>query len=273
MRVEGNGVILLTGPSGCGKGEIGKALCRFLSIPESRHLSMGEILRTTVVKAKENNEFRHLLSEKYSISGDVSIFIENKNSIETIKKVKTYLNGVISFLGSDRSNISQLDWLEFCVANGLLIPDDWTEKIIDALFVDSPELCEGIFILDGYPRTVIAAEKLLGTFDKLGIDIIKILHLFISKEQMRARALLRKRMDDTQNSLDSRYQFYIDKVQPSIDYLKDNLGTDVVSLIDAHQPVFNELGELDINASIKEVVLSVMQSLGLPKYLVDVKCD
>jgi ABC-type iron transport system FetAB ATPase subunit len=43
VNVEGNGVILLTGPSSCGKGEIAKSLCKFLSIPENKHLSMESI--------------------------------------------------------------------------------------------------------------------------------------------------------------------------------------------------------------------------------------
>lgn len=86
--VEGNGVILLTGPSGCGKGEIAKALCKFLSIPEERHLSMRDILRKTVIKAKEE-EFKHILAEKYNISNNISIADTSKNRPEVIKRLKT----------------------------------------------------------------------------------------------------------------------------------------------------------------------------------------
>lgn len=271
VRVEGSGVILLTGPSGCGKGEIGKALCKFLSIPEERHLSMGDILRKTIIKAKEDEQFKIALSEKYNISKDISIFDSQKNTPEVIKKAKNHYNDIISFLGDSNKNVSQLEWLEFCVVNGLLIPDEWTERIIDALLENTPELKKEIFILDGYPRTVDAAKKLLEAFDRLNITIIKVLHLFITKEQMRVRALSRGRLDDSQNSLERRYQFYIDKVQPCIDYLKNHLGVTMVSLIDAHQPVTDEKGQLDLAASINEVVLSVMQALGLPRFLVDLK--
>lgn len=83
--------------------------------------------------------------------------------------------------------VSQLEWLEFCVENGLLIPDEWTVNIINALLENSPELHNGIFILDGYPRTVVAAENLLKTFNHLNISIIRVLHLFITKEQMSVR--------------------------------------------------------------------------------------
>jgi adenylate kinase family enzyme len=273
VRVEGNGVILLTGPSGCGKGEIAKALCKFLSVPEERHLSMGDILRKTIIKAKVEAQFKVTLSDKYNISKDISIFDVQKNVSEVVKKAESYHNDIISSLNLSNNFVSQFDWLEFCVANGLLIPDAWTENIIEALLESSPELQKEIFILDGYPRTVVAAENLLKTFSRLNIPIIKVLHLFITKEEMRVRALNRARMDDTQNSLERRYQFYVDRVQPCIDYLKNYLGTTMVCLVDAHQPIKDEKGQINIEASINAVVLSAMQALGLPRFLMDLKCD
>jgi adenylate kinase family enzyme len=269
VRVEGSGVLLLTGPSGCGKGEIAKALCKFLSISEERHLSMGDILRKTVTKAKEDKNFKITLGEKYNISQDISIFDVQKNRPEVVKKAENYHKDIVSSLNLTDNFISQFDWLEFCIVNGLLIPDEWTERIIDALLENSPELKKEIFILDGYPRTVTSAEHLLKILNRLNIPIIQVLHLFITKEQMKARAFGRKRIDDTQNSLERRYQFYIEKVQPCIDYLKNQLGSSMVSLVDAHQPIYDENGQMDLDASINEVILSVVQVLGLPKYLMD----
>jgi adenylate kinase family enzyme len=271
VRVEGKGVLLLTGPSGCGKGEIAKALCKFLSIPKKRHLSMGDILRKTVIKAKENEDFMKTLGEKYNISNDISVLDLEKNPPEVVQKVKNYLNQITSFLNLNDNFISQFHWLEFCVTNGLLIPDEWTESIIDALLEGTPELHKEIFILDGYPRTVDAARNLLKALNRLNIPVIKVLHLFITKEQMKLRAFNRGRIDDTQDSLERRYHFYIDKVQPCIDYLKSSLGSTMVSLIDAHQPVYGVNGQVDVDASINEVVLNAMQALGLPKFLMDLK--
>ena len=145
VRVDGDGVILLTGPSGCGKGEIAKALCKFLSIPEERHLSMGVILRNTVIKAKVDEKFKIILSEKYNISKVISISDIQKNKPKIIEKAENYYSDIISFLRLTNNFVSQFDWLEFCVANGLLIPDEWTVNIIDALLESSPELHKGIF--------------------------------------------------------------------------------------------------------------------------------
>lgn len=270
VRVEGNGVILLTGPSSCGKGEIAKSLCKFLSIPEDKHLSMGDILRKTIKKSKEDKNFRNQLSAKYLISDKVSIFDESVNRTEIIQKAKLHMEEVQNYFNISSNQISQLDWLEFCVMSGLLVPDEWTVKILDALLENSPEFHDGIFILDGYPRTTVAAEYMLETLYKLRIPVIKAIHLYITKEQMKIRARGRNRADDTEESLERRYQFYIDKVQPCIDYLKKHLGNSVV-LIDAHQPVYDTNGQIDVQASIDEVIVSVMQSLGLPRYLMDIE--
>jgi len=273
VRVEGRGVILLTGPSSCGKGEIAKALCKFLSIPKERHLSMGEILRRTIIKAKEDMSFKNKLSQEYGICYNNPILDLNKNKPETIKKVESYISELEEFFNKSINEISQLDWLEFCVNKGLLIPDEWTEQIMDAAMENSIELHKNIFILDGYPRTVTAAKKLLETLNKTDIPIIKVLHLSITKHEMISRALNRKRDDDTTASLERRYNFYVDKVQPSIDYLKEKLGVSRVALIDAHQPVFNVDRTLNVDASINNVVLSAIQSLGLPSYLLDLDME
>lgn len=269
VHIEGKGVILLTGPSGCGKGEIAKALRRFLSLPEDRLLSMGNILRNTIIRADENFDFRMKLDNDYNISDTISIFNTKKNRDDIIKKAIEHREEFCAFIGSSKETYSQLDWLKFCVLNGLLIPDEWTFKIVEALFQSDPELRDGIVILDGYPRTVGAAKHLLESFERMQIPIIKVLHLFISKEQMRYRALNRNRPDDSVESLERRYQFYIDKVQPCIDYFKTCLGNDIVAIIDAHQPVYLN-GQMDVDASIYQVVISVMKALGLPNYVLDV---
>lgn len=271
VRVEGNGVILLTGPSSCGKGEIAKALCKFLSIPPHKHLSMGDILRRTIQKAREDKGFRSKLALDYSISDKISIFAEDANRQDIVEKAQQYKQELFEVLGITDGFVSQLDWLEFCVNKGLLVPDAWTVKILDALLESSPEYHKGILILDGYPRTKLAAEFLLNTLLKLNIPVIKVLHLSITKEEMKARAFVRKRVDDTDESLERRYQFYIEKVQPCIDYLKYCLGASAVALIDAHQPVYLENGDVDVEASINRVILSVMEALGLPWYLQDIK--
>lgn len=270
LKAQGYGAILLTGPSSCGKGEIAKELRNLLSIPKERHLSMGDILRSTIKKARENEKFRNRLATAYNISDKISIFEQAKNSRENVSKAEKHKRELNLYF-KNSEEISQLDWLEFCVTEGLLVPDEWTINIINATFEDSKAYQNEIFILDGYPRTIKAAEELLKTFSKFSIPIIKVIHLSISKDEMINRALGRKRFDDKKDSLERRYQFYIENVQPSIDYLKARLGSSKITLIDAHQPVYNELNILDIEESIKQVTFDVIKSLGIPSYLMDMK--
>ena len=271
VRVEGAGAILLTGPSSCGKGEVAKSICRFLSLPEDRHLSMGSILRKTILHAREDEAFCRRLADDYGISDDVPVADASNDAPALAAKVKRYAHDLPVVLGSQRESVSQLDWLEYCVKSGLLIPDDWAEQIIHAHLSKSTDLRDAIFILDGYPRTKVAAERLLKTFSQLGIDVIQVLHLSVTKDQMKTRALARSRSDDTDEVLERRYQFYVDHVQPCVDFLKEDLGTGKVALIDAHQPVYNSDGALNLEQSIRNVALAAMEALGLPQYLLDMR--
>ncbi|MBN2795193.1 MAG: nucleoside monophosphate kinase [Clostridia bacterium] len=264
VSVSGRGAIILTGPSSCGKGEVANGLRRFLDLPKTKHLSMGDMLRSTIYKARNDANFRNRLSTIYQIQDQISIFDEAYNDANLISKTDRYLSVLKDQYGSF---VSQLDWLEFCVQNGLLIPDQWTINIINAAFESEATLKDEIFIIDGYPRTVQAAEALLKTFENLDIPIIKVVHLSITKDEMIKRAMGRNRQDDQKESLERRYQFYVENVQPSIDYLKATLGSSYVSLIDAHQPIYID-SQFDLSASIDKVTLDVVNALGLPKYLI-----
>ena len=124
------------------------------------------------------------------------------------------------------------------------------------------------FILDGYPRTVAAARHLLSYFAKADIPVIKLLHLSISKQEMLLRARQRNREDDDGEALRSRYLFYVENVQPSVDFMKKEIGAGKTALIDAHQPVYQPVNgrmEFDLRASIANVAMDSLWSLGIPR--------
>src|SRR6056297_2332650 len=88
---------------------------------------------------------------------------------------------------------------------------------------------------------------------------------------MTHRAGRRGRADDDARALRSRFDFYVENVQPSVDYLKMELGGDRVALIDAHQPAFAEQdGErvFDLDRSIGNVVTTALRALGVPAVIV-----
>jgi len=283
ISLRGPGVVILTGPSSCGKGEVAGVLCELLSIDNKRHLSMGSILRTTVERAKTDSGFANMLAEKYSLSGDISIHDCIDTTVELTEKVHRYQNQLDQHLGrttqAPDSTVSQLDWLEFCTLHGLLIPNRWTQDLISAsidsiLQSDLDDRKDGYdcpLILDGYPRTIAAAEHLLGYLKSVELPVLKVLHLSISKAEMSLRAGKRGRIDDNADALNSRFDFYIENVQPSIDYIKTELGGSKVSLIDAHQPAFvEERGErkFHLQSSIENVASTSLRALGVPRVIV-----
>lgn len=283
IALRGPGVVILTGPSSCGKGEVASALCDMLSIDAERHLSMGGILRNTVELARGDATYGSMLAERYSLSNDVSMFDCIDTTDELSEKVRRYLPELEQHFGrtpnTESADASQLEWLEFCTVRGLLIPNRWTQDLISAsidhiLQTDPATGVDGFnspFILDGYPRTVAAAEHLLGYLRSVEVPVLKVLHLSISKAEMSARAGKRGRADDHTEALRSRFEFYVENVQPSVDFMKTNLGGSAISLIDAHQPEYDdEDGERKflLQESIDNVVSTSLRALGVPRVVV-----
>jgi adenylate kinase family enzyme len=291
MRVErialrGPGAVILTGPSSCGKGEVANALCDVLSIDPSRHLSMGVILRSSVERARSDPSFAALLEERHSLSANASVFDCLDTTDELSQKVKRHRVDLDKFLGqapsrfisdevSEPAFVSQLDWLAYCTARGLLIPDRWTQELIgaeiDRALTRDPAHREMPIILDGYPRTVVAARHLLAFLESQDVPVLKVLHLSISRAEMLQRAGRRQRADDDAEALRSRFEFYVESVQPSVDYLKTQLGGDRIALIDAHQPAFRLVeGQrvFDLDQSIENVAATALRALGVPAVIV-----
>lgn len=273
VSLKGPGVLILTGPSSCGKGEVASALSTVMSIPPQNHLSMGEILRSTFQRAKNEKSYAKLLSENYQISAQANIFDCVDSKDELTKKVINHLPELEKYFNRTGMELftSQLEWLEFCTMNGLLVPNRWTQDFISAHIEHCSEFLTEPFILDGYPRTVKAAEHLLSFLKRMNIPVIKVLHLSISKQEMLSRATKRGRADDDEQSLLSRYQFYVENVHPSVDYLKSELGFDAIALVDAHQPSYRyENGEktFDLKKSILNVVASSLRCLGVSRMTV-----
>ena len=272
IKLKNRGALILTGPSSCGKGEVSAFFSKALSIPTEHHLSMGEILRYSFHHARKDRDYENLLAERYQISADSNIFACVDSSRSLSSKVKRFMPGLVSHFGAKQAEqgISQLDWLEFCILNGLLVPDRWTQCFIEARLESSEAIRTSSFVLDGYPRTVAAARHLLDYFAKADITVIKLLHLSISKQEMLLRAKQRSREDDAGEALRSRYLFYVENVQPSVDFMKKEIGAGKTALIDAHQPVYKEANgrmEFDLRASIANVAMDALWSLGIPRVI------
>ena len=274
IRLKGPGILIITGPSSCGKGEVSSALCRIMSVGNSHYLSMGEILRSTVNKSKHQPKFKARLALVHKIS-DEKPLLECDDATEALRAtVLAQLEPLSLYFNAPKhsTSVTPLEWLEYCTYSGILIPDRWTQCFIEEHISHIVKTAEDkTLILDGYPRTVAAAKHLLDLMEQLDIPVIKIVHMSISMQEMLRRAVRRGREDDSDAALLSRYQFYIDNVQPSIDYIKERLGSEFVALVDAHQPHYdldNGVKVFNLERSILNVVVTVMRNLGVPRTVI-----
>ena len=111
---------------------------------------------------------------------------------------------------------SPLEYLRHCVANGLLIPDAWTQAVIEQRFKHTPT---GLWLLDGYPRTVGAARHLKRALEQAGIALLGAVHLRVSNEVATQRLLIRGRSDDAAPAILERLEFYQRSVVPTLHWL------------------------------------------------------
>ncbi len=263
VRATGRGLILLAGPSSCGKGAIALALRRTLQLPAKNHVSMGEVLRTLIDDARRDATFRATLGWRYGVHADRGVLDEAATAPEVIVSAKKREAELVARYGAQPS---QLDWLEHCVTRGLLVPDKWSERILEGAISDRRD---ALVLLDGYPRSEAAASHVLELSERLQVPILHVIHLSIGKREMQRRALGRQRSDDTPESLERRYQFYIDHVQPAMELLKQKLGGHTVALIDAHQPAYRVDGSIDLEASVRAVASAVMVAMGVSRQILE----
>ena len=266
VRAKGRGIVILAGPSSCGKGAVAVALRRVLHLPRENHVSMGDALRVVVERSELEPAFRASTGERFGISAERSIFDPEWNPPALVQKARLYETELKERFGP---NPTQIDWLAYCVLCGLLVPDPWSERIIEGDIAQRAAQFESVILLDGYPRTEIAARHVLALSQRFEIPIIKVVHMSVSKREMHKRALGRLRQDDTPEMLERRYTFYVDHVQPAVELMKAHLGSQAVSLIDAQQPVYLADGSLDLEASVRNVAWSVLMALGVSRHILE----
>ena len=79
-------------------------------------------------------------------------------------------------------------------------------------------------IFDGYPRTLVQSQTLEAMLKFFERTEMKIVYIELSKEEAMKRNLLRGRHDDTKEGIEKRFDEYVTKVIPSLDYFKDKPG-------------------------------------------------
>ncbi len=185
--------LVLLGPPGAGKGTQASAIVEKYNIP---HISTGDIFRANI-----------------------------KEGTALGQEAKAYMD------------------------KGLLVPDELVVSIVkDRLLKDD---CKEGFLLDGFPRTVGQAEALDSELDKMGIKLDRVININADPEILIERAVGRRicrecgatyhvkynppkvegvcdkdggelyqRDDDTEETVTTRINVYMEQTEPLIDYYK-----------------------------------------------------
>jgi adenylate kinase len=139
----------------------------------------------------------------------------------------------------------KLEYLEHCLTNGLLIPDAWTEAVVEWKLERAQH---SVWALDGFPRTVGAARHLLEALEAAGIALLGAVELCVPQAVVLERLAARGRGDDTPEAIERRLEFYAQSVRPALAWLEA-----------AGVPVHR----VDASQTLETVVEDVKNRLGL----------
>jgi adenylate kinase len=120
---------------------------------------------------------------------------------------------------------------------GELQPDFLTDAIVVNVLTQSLTSDKHL-ILDAYPRTTVQSLSLEKEMKFFKRNDIKIIYIEVGKEEATKRMKLRGRHDDTDLGIAKRFDEYITKVVPAMNYFKDKSGYTIYT-INGEQSVEN----------------------------------
>lgn len=152
-------------------------------------------------------------------------YLEKKDGVET---VYTYPGNEYRKLVESGNYTGHL--IKDAMAAGHILPGFLTDAIVANILISSLT-SEKNLIADGYPREVeqsISFEKMIKFYERKNV---KIIYLELSKEEATKRMKLRGRPDDTnENSIIKRFDEYMNKVVPSMNYFKDKENYEIYTI-------------------------------------------
>lgn len=119
---------------------------------------------------------------------------------------------------------------------GALIPDDMTIQIINE-YLSKPEYANG-YILDGFPRTVVQAEKF-----KNGIDMAVFLKVSDKEALWRISGRVSDREDETIPAIRKRIELFHTHTEPVIEYYREQGKLIEIDGEQTVQEIFSQIKE------------------------------
>ncbi len=129
---------------------------------------------------------------------------------------------------------------------GELQPDFLTTSIFTNVLLSSLTP-EKHFIADGYPRSINQSESFEAMMRFYKREQVKMIYIEVGRQEAMKRNLLRARPDDTEESIQKRFNEYTNNVVPAMEYFKGKLGYEIYkingeqSVEDVHKDIKNAL--------------------------------
>lgn len=166
-------------------------------------------------------------------------------------KEKTNKETVYAYPGNEYRNlVAGENFTGSLVKNSLekgeLQPDFLTNSIFTNILIQELDKNKHL-VADGYPRTLNQAESFESMMNFYQRKNIKIIYIEVGKEEAMKRNLLRGRSDDTEEGILKRFNEYVNKVIPSMNYFKDKEGYEIFhingeqSVEDVHRDILKAL--------------------------------
>ncbi len=161
--------------------------------------------------------------------------------------------------------------VESLMKDGKFVSDDIIIELISKRIMESD--CENGYILDGFPRTLVQAEKYDEMLNKLGKNLGVVIYIDIDKQTAMKRACSRitcpkcgriynkysnemkpkhdgmcddckvsliQRADDSEETFAKRFDEYVQKTMPLYDYYKNKGVLKTIKAYESKYDTFNE---------------------------------
>lgn len=104
------------------------------------------------------------------------------------------------------------------MSSGQLVPDDIVNEIVVSRFraKDRPDS----FIMDGYPRTVIQAQRFDDVLKEQGLELDAVVFLDVDDQEIIRRLSGRQREDDSVETVRKRLQVFHDRYHGLLEYYR-----------------------------------------------------
>jgi adenylate kinase len=127
---------------------------------------------------------------------------------------------------------------------GDLVPDELVIEMLTTPIVEAAR--NGGYVLDGFPRTLRQAEEAYRVAQELqGIELQAVVHLTVSRTELRRRLLARARHegrnDDTEDVIAHRLEVFDTETQPLLGFYAER---GLVAEINGEQPVDQVFAEI-----------------------------